>query len=156
MKIYLIAVGTKMPSWVTEGFNEYQKRFPKDNALELIEIPAEHRGKNANFAKILRKEGENTIAAIPKNSHVVTLDIPGKMYTTEELAEEMKKWRMSGKDVALLVGGPEGLADECKALAKQSWSLSKLTMPHPLVRIVVAESLYRAWSLIANLPYHRE
>ena len=141
MKIYLIAVGTKMPSWVTEGFNEYQKRFPKDNALELIEIPAEHRGKNANFAKILP---------------VVTLDIPGKMYTTEELAEEMKKWRMSGKDVALLVGGPEGLADECKALAKQSWSLSKLTMPHPLVRIVVAESLYRAWSLIANLPYHRE
>lgn len=156
MKIYLIAVGTKMPSWVTEGFSEYQKRFPKDNALELIEIPALHRGKNADLVRILQKEGQATIDAIPSNTHIVILDVYGKMYSTEELSEEMKKWRMNGKDVALLVGGPEGLAPECKKLAQQSWSLSRLTMPHPLVRVVVAESLYRAWSLIANLPYHRE
>lgn len=156
MKIYLIAVGTKMPSWVTEGFTEYQKRFPKDNSLELIEIPAIHRGKNADIPRILQKEGEAMIAAIPKNAYVVTLDIPGKQHSTEDLAEEMKKWRMLGRDVAILIGGPEGLADECKKLAQQSWSLSKLTMPHPLVRIVAAESLYRAWSITANLPYHRE
>lgn len=156
MKIYLIAVGTKMPNWVAEGFKEYQKRFPRDNELELIEIPAGHRGKNADIERTLQKEGEAMIAAIPKNCIIITLDIPGKMFTTEELAKEMTNWRMSGCDIALLIGGPEGLSNDCKKIAQKSWSLSKLTMPHPLVRIVVAESLYRAWSLTAGLPYHRE
>ena len=156
MKIYLIAVGTKMPNWVTSGFEEYQKRFPHDNALELIEIPAQHRGKNADIARIIQKEGEALLAAVPRGARIVTLDIPGKIYTTEELASVMKEWRMSGQNIALLVGGPEGLSEECKKAADQCWSLSKLTLPHPLVRIIVAESLYRAWSLTANLPYHRE
>ena len=155
MKIQLIAVGTKMPDWVTAGFTEYQRRFPKEIPLELIEIPAGKRGKNADIARILQKEGELTMAAAGK-ARIVTLDIPGKPWTTEQLAQQLEVWKQDGRDVALLIGGPEGLSPECKAAAEQSWSLSPLTLPHPLVRIVVAESLYRAWSLTTNHPYHRE
>ena len=155
MKIQLIAVGTKMPDWVTAGFNVYQRRFPKEIPLELIEIPAGKRGKNADIARILQKEGELTMAAAGK-SRIVTLDIPGKPWTTEQLAQQLEVWKQDGRDVALLIGGPEGLSPECKAAAEQSWSLSPLTLPHPLVRIVVAESLYRAWSITTNHPYHRE
>ena len=143
MKIYLIAVGTKMPGWVSEGFNEYCKRFPRDCELILKEIPAE-------------KEGEEMLAAVPHGAKIVTLDIPGKRWTTPELSKTLERWMASGQDIALLVGGPEGLSEECKAAASESWSLSPLTFPHPLVRVLVAESLYRAWSLSAGLPYHRE
>jgi len=144
-----------MPVWVTAGFNEYQRRFPKEMSLELVEIPAGKRGKNADIARILQKEGELTMAAAGK-SRIVTLDIPGKPWTTEQLAQQLEIWKQDGRDVALLIGGPEGLSPECKAAAEQSWSLSPLTLPHPLVRIVVAESLYRAWSITTNHPYHRE
>ena len=99
---------------------------------------------------------ELTLAAAGKNARIVTLDIPGKPWTTEQLAQQLEAWKLDGRDVALLIGGPEGLAPECKALAEQSWSLSPLTLPHPLVRVVVAESLYRAWSITTNHPYHRE
>ena len=156
MKIQLIAVGTKMPDWVETAFTEYQRRFPKDLPLELIEIPAGKRGKNADIPRILQKEGELTLAALAKGARVVTLDIPGKPWTTPQLAQQLESWKQDGRDVALLIGGPEGLAPECKAAAEQSWSLSPLTLPHPLVRVVVAESLYRAWSITANHPYHRE
>lgn len=155
MKLQLIAVGTKMPDWVTAGFQEYQRRFPKEITLELIEIPAGKRGKNADIPRILDKEGELTLAAAGK-SRIVTLDLPGKNWTTQQLAEQLEHWKQDGRDVALLIGGPEGLSPACKAAAEQSWCLSALTLPHPLVRIVVAESLYRAWSLTANHPYHRE
>jgi 23S rRNA (pseudouridine1915-N3)-methyltransferase len=96
------------------------------------------------------------LEAVPKGAMIVTLDIPGKMYDSYELAKELANWKMSGSDIALLVGGPEGLSDECKKAAKKSWSLSPLTLPHPLVRILIAESLYRAWSIDAGHPYHRE
>ncbi len=144
-----------MPKFVEEGYKEYAKRFPKDCSLELIEIPAQKRGKNADIARITEQEGNQMIAAIPKGALVVTLDIPGKMYNTEQLAEELNSWKNSGRDVALLVGGPEGLSPACKALAEKSWSLSPLTLPHPIVRIILAEALYRAWSVTANHPYHR-
>lgn len=156
MKLQLIAVGTKMPAWVKTGFEEYQRRFPKDIPLELIEIPAGKRGKNADIKRILEQEGEKMLASCSKNSHIVTLDIPGKSWTTEQLSKQFEAWRNDGRDVALLIGGPEGLSPACKAAAESSWSLSPLTLPHPLVRIVVAESLYRAWSLLTNHPYHRE
>lgn len=144
-----------MPKFVEEGYKEYAKRFPKDCSLELVEIPAQKRGKNADIARITEQEGNQMIAAIPKGALVVTLDIPGKMYNTEQLAEELNSWKNSGRDVALLVGGPEGLSPACKALAEKSWSLSPLTLPHPIVRIILAEALYRAWSVTANHPYHR-
>ncbi|WBA15450.1 23S rRNA (pseudouridine(1915)-N(3))-methyltransferase RlmH [Salinivibrio proteolyticus] len=156
MKIQLIAVGNKMPKWVEQGFAEYQRRFPKDMPLELIEIPAGKRGKNADIARILQKEGEAMLAAVNRGSRIVTLDIPGRPWDTPQLAEQLEKWKLDARDVAILIGGPEGLAPECKAAAEQSWSLSPLTLPHPLVRIVMAESLYRAWSLTTNHPYHRE
>jgi len=156
MKIQLIAVGTKMSACVTAGFEEYQRRFPKDLPLELIEIPAGKRGKNADIKRILEKEGELMLAACGKNSMIVTLDIPGKPWTTPQLAQQLESWKQDGRDVSLLIGGPEGLSPECKQAAERSWSLSPLTLPHPLVRIVVAESLYRAWSLTTNHPYHRE
>lgn len=156
MKIQLIAVGTKMPNWVTTAFDDYCSRFPKDMPLDLIEIPAGKRTKNADIVRILDKEGELMLGASGKGNRIVTLDIPGKPYTTHNLAEQLERWKTDGRDVSLLIGGPEGLSPACKALAEQSWSLSPLTLPHPLVRVIVAESLYRAWSLTTNHPYHRE
>ncbi len=155
MKIYLIAVGTKMPKWVTEGFVEYQRRFPKDLGLELIEIPAGKRSKNADILRILDAEGTQMLSHCDKK-RIVTLDIPGKKYDTPTLCKRLVAWQNDGRDVAILIGGPEGLSQECKNATEESWSLSALTMPHPLVRIVAAEALYRAYSLSINHPYHRE
>ncbi len=129
--------------------------FSERYALELIEIPAGKRGKNADIKRILDKEGEQMLAAAGKN-RIVTLDIPGKPWDTPQLAAELERWKLDGRDVSLLIGGPEGLSPACKAAAEQSWSLSALTLPHPLVRVLVAESLYRAWSITTNHPYHRE
>lgn len=155
MQIYLISIGQKMPGWVKQGYDEYAKRMPRECSLILKEIPAGKRGKNSDVKRIVRDEGEKMLAAIPKNCLIVTLDVPGKAWTTPMLADAMHGWLNSGQDIALLVGGPEGLAESVKQLAQQSWSLSKLTFPHPLVRIVVAEQIYRAWSIINNHPYHR-
>ncbi|MDF7671394.1 23S rRNA (pseudouridine(1915)-N(3))-methyltransferase RlmH [Orbaceae bacterium ESL0721] len=156
MKITLIAVGTKMPAWVTTAFTDYQSRFPKDMPFDLIEIPAGKRTKNADIPRILDKEGNLMLAACGKGNRIVSLDIPGKPYTTSQLSKQLELWKTDGRDVNLLIGGPEGLSPTCKAVAEQSWSLSPLTLPHPLVRVIVAESLYRAWSLTTNHPYHRE
>lgn len=156
MKIQLIAVGTKMPDWVEKGYLEYARRFPKEMQLELLEINAGKRGKNADIQRILRKEGELTLEAIPKGNKIVTLEVTGKSWTTEQLASEMVKWQHDGRNISLLIGGPEGLAPECIEKSEQRWSLSALTLPHPLVRILVSESLYRAYTLTINHPYHRE
>lgn len=156
MRLTLYAVGNKMPAWVTQGFNEYCRRFPRDMSFHLEEITPGKRGKNADIARILEKEGQQTLAAIPKGNCIVTLEVEGKPWTTPQLAQNLTKWQLDGRDVALLVGGPEGLAPACIAASEQKWSLSPLTLPHPMVRIVVAESLYRAWSINNNHPYHRE
>ena len=113
------------------------------------------RRRHQNAGRILDKEGELMLAAAGKN-RIVTLDIPGKPWDTPQLAHELERWKQDGRDVSLLIGGPEGLSPACKAAAEQSWSLSALTLPHPLVRVLVAESLYRAWSITTNHPYHRE
>lgn len=156
MKLQVIAVGTKMPKWVEEGYTEYSRRFPKDMPLELTEIPAGKRGKNADIPRILLKEGEAMLACVSKGNRIITLDIPGKPWDTSQLAQQLEFWKRDGRDVSILIGGPEGLCPACKAAAEQSWSLSPLTFPHPLVRILMAESLYRAWSMTENHPYHRE
>lgn len=156
MKLQLVAVGTKMPDWVQTGFDDYIKRFPKDMPFELLEIPAVKRGKNANIKRILDKEGQLMLAAVNKGNRIVTLDIPGKPWNTNDLANQLERWKQDGRDVSLLIGGPEGLSPLCKTAAEQSWSLSTLTLPHPLARVLVAESLYRAWSITTNHPYHRE
>jgi 23S rRNA (pseudouridine1915-N3)-methyltransferase len=155
MQISLIAVGTRMPAWVTQGYEEYARRLPSECSVKLVEIPAGKRSKGADLARIMRKEGEQTLAAVPKGARVVAMDVKGRAWSTEELARELERWQHDGRDVALLVGGPEGLAPECLNRAEQRWSLSNMTLPHPLVRIVVAEQLYRAWSILHNHPYHR-
>lgn len=145
-----------MPDWVETALSDYSRRFPKDMPFEIVEIPAGKRGKNADIPRILEKEGEQMLASVGKGNRIVTLDIPGKPWDTPQLAQQLERWKHDGRDVSLLIGGPEGLAPACKAQAEQSWSLSPLTLPHPLVRVIVAESLYRAWSITVNHPYHRE
>lgn len=155
MRISLIAVGSKMPGWVEQGYQEYARRMPADCNLQLVEISAGKRGKGADIVRITRQEGEKMLAAVPKGACIVTLEVTGRAWTTEQLSAELDNWLHDGRDVALLVGGPEGLSPECVARSEQRWSLSNLTLPHPLVRIVVAEQLYRAWSILQNHPYHR-
>ena len=156
MKLQLIAVGTKMPNWITVGYQEYARRFPKEMSLTLIEVPAGKRGKNVDINRILEKEGALMLAAVPKGNKIITLEIKGNSWTTEMLADEMRKWQLDSRNISLLIGGPEGLSAECIHKSEQRWSLSPLTMPHPIVRVIVAESLYRAFSVIQNHPYHRE
>jgi 23S rRNA (pseudouridine1915-N3)-methyltransferase len=156
MQIHLIAIGQKMPDWVQQGYNEYAKRLPRECCLLLKEIAPGKRSKNSDIARIIKEEGDRMLQAIPLQAHVVSLDVTGKPWSTSDLAQSLQRWQNQGQPLALLVGGPEGLADSAKQLAKEAWSLSALTFPHPLVRIIVAEQLYRAWSLLNNHPYHRE
>lgn len=155
MRFKMIAVGTKMPAWVTTGFNEYAKRLPRDFSLEVVELPMGPRGKNASLAKAIAKEGEMMLAAIPKGDKVIALDVLGKPWSTEKLADNLANWSMESNNYSILIGGPDGLAPECLARAHAKWSMSALTLPHPLVRIVLAEQLYRAWTLLNNHPYHK-
>lgn len=155
MRIRLVAVGTRMPSWVVEGYQEYAKRLPRECSLQLIEIPLSKRRKSMTAAQARRQEGQAMLAAVPKDCIVIALDVPGKHWTTQDLAGRLREWMASGRDVALLVGGPDGLSQACLDRAEQHWSLSALTYPHSLVRIVLAEQLYRAWTLGTGHPYHR-
>jgi len=156
VRIQIVAVGTKMPAWVETGTNEFIRRFPADMPVNFVEIAAQKRGKNADIKRILHKEGQAMLAAVPANHKVVTLEVNGRSWDTPALASQLDSWKMDGRDVSLLIGGPEGLAPACISASEQRWSLSALTLPHPLVRIIVAESLYRAWSVTQNHPYHRE
>ncbi|MES9830022.1 MAG: 23S rRNA (pseudouridine(1915)-N(3))-methyltransferase RlmH [Candidatus Thiodiazotropha sp.] len=155
MNIYLISVGNRMPRWVAEGYEEYARRLPAECTLQLIEIAPGHRGKNADIARAMRDEGERMLKSIPRGCRVLALDVTGSAWSTERLSGKLEQWMSGGRDIALLVGGPEGLAPECLQRADGRWSLSPLTLPHPLVRVVVSEQLYRAWSMIRNHPYHR-
>ena len=155
MLIHLIAVGTRMPNWVEDGFSEYAKRMPLESKIKLVEIVAGKRSKNSDIKRLTQQEGEKMLAAIPKGAKVVALDVLGKPCSTEELAKELKTWQGSGQDIAILIGGPEGLADDCLKKAQQKISLSKLTLPHPLVRVVLVEQLYRATTILKGHPYHK-
>jgi 23S rRNA (pseudouridine1915-N3)-methyltransferase len=155
MQIHLISVGNRMPGWVKTGYDEYAKRLPRDCELVLKEITPGQRSKNCDFTKIIKEEGERMAAAIPVGAHIVALELSGKSWTTPELSIAMQRWLESGKNIALVIGGPDGLAGSVTSKAGEFWSLSALTFPHPLVRIIVAEQLYRAWSILHNHPYHR-
>jgi len=155
MNIHLIAIGDRMPAWVQQGYNEYAKRMPAECALRLVEIAPGKRGKNADIARAMRDEGQRMLQAIPKGARVIAMELDGRNWSTEQLARQLDGWMAGGQDIALLVGGPEGLSDEARAAAGQRWSLSPLTLPHPLVRVIMAEQLYRALSILRNHPYHR-
>ncbi len=155
MRIHLLAVGARMPDWVYTAFDDYARRMPPHCALLIREIPAEKRGKRADLQRIRDVEGEHLLASIPTGSKVIALDVDGKAWSTEQLAKQLEQWMASGQDIALLVGGPEGLSPASLQRAEQRWSLSPLTFPHPLVRVIVAEQLFRAWSIVSKHPYHR-
>ena len=155
MKARLIATGERAPSWVAEGFAEYRKRLSHWLPLELVEVEPGLRGKGRDAQRAIDDEGRRVLAALPKNAHVVVLDVPGKAWSSEQLGQRLEHWRQQGRDLAFLVGGPEGHAPEVLAAASESWSLGPLTLPHMLVRLLVAEQLYRAAALLANHPYHR-
>lgn len=156
MKLILLAVGTKMPSWVTTAFEDYQKRFPKEMKFELQEIPPCKRFSKGSEEKAKEAEAKLILEAIPKKAYIIALDERGKQYTSIELSKKVGQWQQLGCDVVLLVGGPNGLTDEIREKANELWSLSKLTLPHPLVRVFLIETVYRGYSIFANLPYHRE
>ena len=155
MKIKLVAIGTRMPAWVSTGFDEYAQRMPPICQLILHEIPAIKRGKNADIPRILRDEAEAISNAISPGSRVVALDRKGKHIDTVQLASNLQTWIDDSQDVAIVIGGPEGLCPQFMRSADALWSLSHLTFAHPVVRVMLAEQLYRAWSINANLPYHR-
>jgi 23S rRNA (pseudouridine1915-N3)-methyltransferase len=155
MKARLIAVGERAPPWVAQGFGEYQKRLSHWLPLELVEIEPGLRGKGRDPTRAAFDEGQRVLAALPKSAHVIALDGRGKSWTSAQLAQRLEHWRGLGRDLALLIGGPEGHAPEVIARADEHWSLGPLTLPHMLVRLVAAEQLYRAAALLANHPYHR-
>ncbi|MEO8671079.1 MAG: 23S rRNA (pseudouridine(1915)-N(3))-methyltransferase RlmH [Tahibacter sp.] len=155
MRARLISVGERMPGWVAEGFAEYTKRLSRELPLELVELKLGERGKGRDLSRALHDEGAAMLAAIPKQAHVVVLDGRGSHWSSADLATQLSQWRMAGRDLALLIGGPDGLADSALARGEQRWALGPLTLPHMLVRLIVAEQLYRAVSLLGNHPYHR-
>lgn len=155
MRVSLLAVGSKMPGWVEQGVKEYSKRLPPEIKFEIKEIALGKRGKGADINRAIASEGQQMLSAIPAGDKVIALTLTGKLWSTEKLAKELLDWQREGDNISLLVGGPDGLDPECLARASQFWSLSALTLPHPLVRIVLAEQLYRAWTINNNHPYHR-
>lgn len=155
MKIKILSIGTKMPSWVNDGVAEYVKRLPKDMSFEMLELPLAARSKNADIKRLVLKETESLLSHIQPQDHVIALEVKGQNWSTEKLASNLETWQMNGQNVTFLVGGPDGLGDACRERANQLWSLSALTLPHPVVRVILAEQIYRAWTVTQNHPYHR-
>lgn len=155
MLFRIITIGTKMPSWINEGYQDYAKRFPPGWAVELYEIPAEKRTKNADIQRIIKQEGEKILSIVKSHHRVIALDVKGKSWTTEQLAKHLQNFSQEKQNIDLLIGGPDGLSEACLKRAEIRWSLSPLTLPHPLVRVILVEQLYRGLSILQNHPYHR-
>ncbi|HEX7348972.1 MAG TPA: 23S rRNA (pseudouridine(1915)-N(3))-methyltransferase RlmH [Rhodanobacteraceae bacterium] len=155
MHARLIAVGERMPAWVAAGFAEYTKRLSHDLPLQLVELKPGARGKGRDPARAMATEGAELLAALPRDAQVVALDGHGATWSSEQLAQQLRQWKQAGRDLAFLIGGPDGHARDVLQRADQRWSLGALTLPHMLVRLVVAEQLYRAVTIINGHPYHR-
>ncbi len=156
MKLLIVSVGHKMPDWITAGFNEYAKRMPREAKIELLEIKPEPRTTGKTTAQIMEAEAGRILAALPQNCLRIALDERGAQPTTKQLAAQMQGWMREGRDVAFIIGGADGLHEPVKQAAQQLLALSALTLPHALVRVLLAEQLYRAHTLLHNHPYHRE
>ncbi len=156
MKLLILAVGNKMPSWITEGFNEYAKRMPREAKIELIEIKPEPRTSGKTATQIMEAEAQRIRAALPASARCIALDEHGATPTTKQLTQQMQDWMQQGRDVAFVIGGADGLHESVKQQAQQLIAVSAFTLPHGMVRVLLAEQLYRAHSLLHNHPYHRE
>ena len=156
MKLLLVTVGHKMPDWITTGFNEYTKRMPREAKIELIEIKPEPRTTGKSVPQIMEAEAARILAALPQKVLRIALDEHGSQPTTKQLAQQMQDWMRGGRDVAFIIGGADGLHESVKNSTQQLMALSALTLPHGMVRVLLAEQLYRAHSLMHNHPYHRE
>lgn len=155
MRIHLVAVGRRPPRWVEEGYQAFAKRLPPECALDLIEVDTPRRRKGGSAERLMGQECELLRGAVPRGTTVVAMDERGRAWTTRQLADKLRDWMHGGRDIALLVGGPDGLSPACRQSAHEQWSLSPLTLPHMLCRVIIAEQLYRAWSLLHGHPYHR-
>lgn len=155
LKITVITLGNKMPDWVSQGSNDYAKRFNDGIQLKIIEIPLMRRSKSSDLARILEKESALMKEALPTGARIIALDIAGKAFSSEDLAIKISQLQQTSSHLCFLIGGPEGLSQDMLHSCHERWSLSKLTLPHPLVRIILLETLYRAWSIINNHPYHK-
>jgi 23S rRNA (pseudouridine1915-N3)-methyltransferase len=155
MKCRLIAAGTRLPEWLNEGFREYQKRLRPPLALELIEIPIAARRPGEHPERAVAREGDHMLKVLGRQDYVVALEVDAQTMTTEQLSSWLSQRLLEAQPLSLLIGGPDGLSDVCRARASQQWSLSPLTLPHGLVRVILAEQLYRAMSMLAGHPYHR-
>lgn len=156
MKLYIVAIGQKMPDWIKAGFIEYTKRMPKETHTELIELKPEKRASGKSVDQIKASERDRILASIPHNSAVWALDEQGEQLTTLALAGHLRDSLGSGRDICFIIGGADGLHDDIKQRGDKLFSLSRLTLPHGLARVLLAEQLYRAWSVTRNHPYHRE
>jgi len=155
LRLRLITASNRQPEWVVQGTDDYAKRLRGRCTLEIKTVPLGRRAATAPVERAIVDEGERMLALVPDGAHVVALAETGKPWTTPQLKAKLEGWMLLGAPVCLLVGGPDGLSPACVARANERWSLSSLTLPHGLVRVVVAEALYRAWSLLENHPYHR-
>ena len=156
MKLFIVSVGHKMPDWITAGFNEYAKRMPREMKIELLEIKPEPRTTGKTVAQIMAAEAQRILAVLPQNCLRIALDEHGAQLTTRQLAGQMQDWMRAGCDVVFIIGGADGLHVSVKQAAQQLLALSSLTLPHGIVRVLLAEQLYRAHSMMHNHPYHRE
>lgn len=157
MRLRVIAVGQRMPGWVNEAWRDYVMRLPRGLQPELTEIPLGSRsGRNADMVRAKQAEGERVLKALPKQGRVVALDERGDAWSSLQLAAQLADWQQQGEDVSLLIGGPDGHDAQVLQRAQGLWSLSRLTLPHAMVRVLLAEQLYRAWTLNTGHPYHRE
>ncbi len=156
MRLVLCAVGQKMPAWADEAYEDFAKRFPPEMRLELKAVKAEPRTTGKSTEQLMAAEAARLDAACPKGARRVVLDERGERVTSKQLAQRLELWRGDGRDVAIFIGGPDGLDDSIKSRADEKLRLSDLTLPHAFVRVLLAEGLYRAWSVMEGHPYHRE
>ena len=152
MRFRVLAVGSRQPQWVDRGFEDYRRRLP---GLSLVELPVAARAKSQTIEAARDAEGQRLLARIAPGAHVVALEVDGRGLDTAALARRMEAWLALGQPVDFLIGGPDGLSEACRERAAEAWSLSPLTLPHGLARVVLAEALYRAWSVLQGHPYHR-
>ena len=155
MQLQVAAVGQRMPGWVNDAWHEYARRMPPGLSLSLREIALSKRGKNADTKRLTATESQALIKSMPERARIIALDVKGQSWSTEQLAQKLENWMGDGRDVGFMIGGPDGIAPEILQRADTRWSLGPLTLPHPLVRVVLAEQLYRAWTITQNHPYHR-